>query len=252
MLPPPRRIISGTAARVVRTAAIRVRAIEASQSSSVTLAKPSGRGVTAPALLTRMSTPPSVRAASTRAIGPAGPERSTATKTTRPVGFQGGQVRTGGAGAGDDGDPFGDEGSGHREADALAGPGDHRDLVLQVQLHRRSGPFVITSVGPAASFPRVEPGHRHQRVARAASRMRSVTSFGLEIIDRCDALTLTVCARARSAIAACSAAGSTRSLVPTNAQVGIARQAGGPDGVARALEGDRTLRGGQHRGGVPR
>ena len=47
MLPPPRRSISGSAARVVRTAAIRPRVREAYQSSSVTLTNPPGRGETA-------------------------------------------------------------------------------------------------------------------------------------------------------------------------------------------------------------
>src|SRR6478609_9099284 len=54
-------------------------------SSSVTLRKPSRRGVTAPTLLTRMSSRPRPAAASIKWAGPSAVARSVATKSTRPV-----------------------------------------------------------------------------------------------------------------------------------------------------------------------
>ena len=60
----------GMASRVVRTADMKFSASEASHSSSVTDRMPSKRGATAPALLTRMSTPPRSAAAATSAFGP--------------------------------------------------------------------------------------------------------------------------------------------------------------------------------------
>src|SRR2546422_2715749 len=58
MLTWPAASIAGNAARVVLTAASRLRVSENNQSSSVTLRKPPRRGFTAPTLLTRMSIRP--------------------------------------------------------------------------------------------------------------------------------------------------------------------------------------------------
>src|SRR5215212_3625601 len=72
-----------------------------------------------------------------------------------------------------------------------------------------------------------------QRVLRAAVTIRRVTAPGREIIDRCEALTLTMRAPARSAMNSWVAGRITRSTVPTSAQDGISAQAGGPDGWPR-------------------
>ncbi|SRR5712692_5846714 len=72
MLPWPAASIVANAARVVLTAASRLSMSENNQSSSVTLRKPPRRGVTAPTLLTRMSSRPCSRAAATRSCGPRG------------------------------------------------------------------------------------------------------------------------------------------------------------------------------------
>jgi hypothetical protein len=84
MVPAPASSIPAKTARVVRTAARKVRVSEPNQSSSVTDRKPSRRGVTAPTLFTRMSTGPSSSAAATRSPGPETLERSTLTAYTRP------------------------------------------------------------------------------------------------------------------------------------------------------------------------
>ena len=62
-----------------------VRFSDENHCSSVTLRKPSTRGVTAPTLLTKMSITPPASAASTRTAGPPGVDRSTATGVTEPV-----------------------------------------------------------------------------------------------------------------------------------------------------------------------
>src|SRR3954452_34407 len=58
MAPRPAATMAGSTARVVRTAARNVNVSVVSHSSSVMAAKPSRRGVTAPTLLTRMSSGP--------------------------------------------------------------------------------------------------------------------------------------------------------------------------------------------------
>src|SRR3954466_11480564 len=75
----------GRTARVVRTAAINVSCSERHQSSSVTERKPSVRGVTAPALLTKMSTGTASSAAATSSSGPPANVRSTVTAVTAPA-----------------------------------------------------------------------------------------------------------------------------------------------------------------------
>src|SRR5262245_6750590 len=80
--PPPRFNIGVSAARVVRTAAMKFRFSDDSHSSSVTLANPSSRTVTAPTLFTRMSSPPNSSACATSARGPSGAERSIDTART--------------------------------------------------------------------------------------------------------------------------------------------------------------------------
>ena len=72
-----------------------------------------------------------------------------------------------------------------------------------------------------------------QRVARSAVTIRPVTAPGREIIDKCEALTLTIRASARSAMNSWVAGRITRSIVPTSAQDGMSAQAGGPDGWPR-------------------
>src|SRR4029450_11398864 len=72
-----------------------------------------------------------------------------------------------------------------------------------------------------------------QRVARSAATIRRVTAPGWEIIDRCEALTLTMRAPARLAMNSWVAGKITRSTMPTSAQDGISAQAGGPDGWPR-------------------
>jgi hypothetical protein len=58
---------------------------------------------------------------------------------------------------------------------------------------------------------------------------------GLEIRDRCPALTSVMWAPARVAMKVRSAGGMTRSAVPTTAQDGMLFQAGGPEGWPRVL-----------------
>ncbi len=60
--------------------------------------------------------------------------------------------------------------------------------------------------------------------------MIAVTAAGWEIIDRCEAATLTMVAWARLAMKICSAGGSTLSSVPTSAHEGTVFHATGPDG----------------------
>src|SRR6478609_8098446 len=84
MLPRPADSMVGSRALVTRTAAIRFRVSEVTHWSSVTDRKPPSRGVTAPTLLTRTSTPPRARAAARSGSAAPGTARSTATKSTRP------------------------------------------------------------------------------------------------------------------------------------------------------------------------
>src|SRR6478735_10384803 len=80
---PRRSMRCGTAARVHRTAAMKLMSSDQVQSSSDNERNPPGRGRTAPTLLTSTSTPPkAVRAWSTNAPGPSGSVRSTATGRT--------------------------------------------------------------------------------------------------------------------------------------------------------------------------
>jgi hypothetical protein len=80
--PFPAASMTGSAARVVRTAAIRLRVSVACQSSSVIPPNPPGLAGAAPTLLTRMS----IRSpAATSLAGPPGSARSTSTTRTRPA-----------------------------------------------------------------------------------------------------------------------------------------------------------------------
>src|SRR5271170_694436 len=81
--PFPAASLTGSTARVVRTAAIRFKVSDACQSWSEISPNPPGRAGAAPTLLTRMSiwSP----AAATRAAGPPGSARSTSTTRTRPA-----------------------------------------------------------------------------------------------------------------------------------------------------------------------
>ena len=85
MAPPPRASMCGTASRVTRTADMTFSASEDSHSSSVTERMPSKRGTTAPALFTRMSTPPRSAAAAISARGPSAVARSAAMKVAEPA-----------------------------------------------------------------------------------------------------------------------------------------------------------------------
>src|SRR4051812_46287675 len=73
----------------------------------------------------------------------------------------------------------------------------------------------------------------HQLVDRAASRMRSVTASGCEIMATCDDLTSTVVAWARWAMKRSVAGGMVLSRLATMYQDGIVFQAGGPDSSLR-------------------
>ncbi len=65
--------------------------------------------------------------------------------------------------------------------------------------------------------------------------MTRVTTDGLEMRDRCPALTSVMWAPARWAMNVSSAGGMTWSAVPITAQDGMVFQAGGPDGSVNAL-----------------
>ena len=65
--------------------------------------------------------------------------------------------------------------------------------------------------------------------------MTRVTTDGLEMRDRCPALTSVMWATARWDMKVNCAGGMTRSPVPITAQDGMVFQAGGPDGLAYAL-----------------
>ncbi|OBS03636.1 hypothetical protein A9W98_00660 [Mycobacterium gordonae] len=83
--PPPRRCISGNAARVGRTTPIMFRSQDACHSSSVIPTNPVGRGVAPPTLLIRMSIPPRAAAAAISSSAPGGRDRSTDTYVTWPA-----------------------------------------------------------------------------------------------------------------------------------------------------------------------
>jgi hypothetical protein len=125
----------GNAARVVRTAAIRVKVSEANQSSSVTAANPLSLGVTAPTLWTRVSNPPNSAAPAINAPGPSGVDKSTGDEHDMSVGFHRVQFGAAGPSAGNDLHAFGDQCLGHGQPDALAGAGDDRDLASQMEVH---------------------------------------------------------------------------------------------------------------------
>ena len=72
-------------------------------------------------------------------------------------------------------------------------------------------------------------------MAWTALRMTLVTTDGLEMRDRCPALTSVMWAPARWAMKVSTAGGMTMSAVPTTAQDGIVLQAGGPDGSTSVL-----------------
>lgn len=65
--------------------------------------------------------------------------------------------------------------------------------------------------------------------------MTRVTTDGLEMRDRCPALTSVMWATARWDMKVSCAGGMTRSPVPITAQDGMVFQAGGPDGSVNAL-----------------
>jgi hypothetical protein len=99
-------------------------------------------------------------------------------------------------------------------------------------------PCPLTTATPAPSGGRARARAVQQLVqsmAAAASTISLVTAAGREITDRCDALTCTVWAFARSAMKRCWAGGITLSRVPTRYQLGIVPHAGAPEGSASAL-----------------
>src|SRR4029453_6574668 len=95
---------------------------------------------------------------------------------------------------------------------------------------RREGCRPVSGCRTCSGTPAGAVAAPVQRVARAAGAIRAGTAPGREITDRCEALTLTIRAPARSAMNSWVAGRITRSTVPTSAQDGISAQAGGPEG----------------------
>src|SRR4029077_1563093 len=96
--------------------------------------------------------------------------------------------------------------------------------------------FVNTSAPRTRRRIRGTPGRlAGYPVAWTASRMTRVTTDGLEMRDRCPALTTVIWAPARWAMNVSSAGGITWSAVPTTAQDGMVSQAGGAAGWVDAL-----------------
>ena len=125
--------MTGSAARVVRTAAIRLRISDACQSASVMLANPPGRAGAAPTLLTRISIRSTGRG--DQRGWPAGFGQVNLEDRYRPASRQlvelgGGLQRPGG-----DARALGDEPARDRQPYSPAGAGDDRNSALQAKIH---------------------------------------------------------------------------------------------------------------------
>src|SRR5580658_2618554 len=131
--PLPVGSMTGSAARVVRTAAIRLRVSEDCQSSSAISPNPAGLAGAAPTLLTRMST--WSPAAATSLAGPPGSARLTSTTRTRPAPVSSLSSAEDFSAPAVTLTPSATSPARDRQPDSPAGPGDDRGLPVQGQIH---------------------------------------------------------------------------------------------------------------------
>ena len=111
----------------------------------------------------------------------------------------------------------------------LSAPNTRRRAQRALSLNRTplpSRPPRLATADRGAGFGR-------QSVARAASRIRSVTAEGREFIGTCEARTWAMVAPVRWAMNRCVAGGIARSSVATRYHEGIVFQAGGPESSSR-------------------